>query len=188
MFSAPGLRTFLVCSAVLTFSQLAPAQSKIAIINLQRAVLESAEIKAASAAMEARFKPRANQIEQLQREIAAISQNLQSNAGKLTPQAEADLNAQGTRKQRDLQRLQEDLQADVDRERNDILSKSTTKMSEVIKKIAEDKGYDLMVDVSNAVYFKPALEITTEAIAAYDKAYPAPAATTSAPAAPAAKK
>jgi vacuolar-type H+-ATPase subunit H len=72
---------------------------------------------------------------------------LQTNAGKFTQQAEADLTAQGQKKQRDLQRLQEDLQADVDRERNDILQKATTKMSDIVKKIAEEKGYDLVVDV-----------------------------------------
>jgi hypothetical protein len=31
----------------------------------------------------------------------------------------------------------------------------------------------MVVDISNTVYFKPALEITNDAIAAYDKAYPA---------------
>ncbi|HEY1339974.1 MAG TPA: OmpH family outer membrane protein [Bryobacteraceae bacterium] len=170
-----GLGPLAVCSALFFFSQIAPAQSKVAIINLQKAVLDSAEIQAASAAMTAKFQPRANQIEQLQREIQGISDNLQRNAGKLTPQAESDLNAQGQRKQRDLQRLQEDLQADVDRERNDILGKSTQKMTEVVKKIAEEKGYDLVVDVSNTVYFKPAMEITTDVIAAYNKAYPAAA-------------
>ena len=45
-------------------------------------------------------------------------------------------------------------------------------MTEVVKKLAEEKGYDLVVDTSTALYFKPALDITAEAIAAYDKAYP----------------
>jgi outer membrane protein len=45
-------------------------------------------------------------------------------------------------------------------------------MGAVVKKIAEEKGLDLVVDVSTAVYFKPTMEITTDAIAAYDKAYP----------------
>ena len=75
--------------------------------------------------------------------------------------------------QDDLQRLTEDLQADVDRERNDILGRSSQRMQEVVKKLAEEKGIDVVVDISNTVYFKPALEITTESIAAYDKAYPA---------------
>ncbi len=171
MFFPTGSRALFACAALFCFAQVAPAQVKVAIINLQRAVLESAEIKKASAEMEARYKPRQQEMEKLQRDLAGIQQQLQS--GKLTPQAEADLTAQGQRKQKDLQRVQEDLQADVDRDRQDILSKSTQKMGEVVKKIAEEKGYDVVVDVSNTVYFKPALEITNDAIAAYDKAYPA---------------
>ena len=127
-----ALRPLMACSALLTFGQLATAQTKVGVINLQKAVLESAEIKAASAAMEARYKPRVTQIEQIDKEIATISQNLQSNAGKLTAQAEGDLNAQGTKKQREVQRLRDDLTADVDRDRNEILQKSSVKMGEVV--------------------------------------------------------
>jgi outer membrane protein len=170
-----ALRPLLVCSALFTLGHVATAQTKVGVINLQKAVLESAEIKAASAAMEARYKPRVTQIETLDKEIAAISQNLQTNSGKLTAQAEADLNAQGTRKQRDVQRLRDDLQADVDRDRNDILQKASVKMSEVVKKLAEEKGLDVVVDIPYTVFAKPALDITTDAIAAYDKAYPSAA-------------
>ena len=166
-----GLRVLLAAAALCASGGRAWAQTKVAIINLQKAVLESAEIQKASAELTAKYKPRADQIDQLQKDLANISQQLQS--GKVTAQAESDLNAQGQRKQRDLQRLQEDLQADVDRERNEILSKSTQKMSEVVKKIAEEKGLDMVVDVSTTVYFKPAMEITADAIAAYNKAYPA---------------
>ena len=170
-----ALGPLMVCSALFTFGHVATAQTKVGVINLQKAVLESAEIKAASAAMEARYKPRVSAIETLDKEIASISQNLQSNAGKLTPQAEADLNAQGTRKQRDVQRLRDDLQADVDRDRNEILQKASVKMSEVVKKLAEEKGLDVVVDIPYTVFAKPALDITTDAIAAYDKAYPSAA-------------
>ena len=170
-----ALKLLVVSTALFVFAHVAAAQSKVAVINLQKAVLESAEIKAASAAMEARYKPRVTQIETLDKEIAAISQNLQTNAGKLTAQAESDLTAQGTRKQRDVQRLRDDLQADVDRDRNDILQKSALKMTDVLKKMAEEKGYDIVVDAPYAPYFKAALEITNDLIAAYDKAYPAAA-------------
>lgn len=170
-----AIRPLVVCSALIILSQAAMAQAKLAIINLQRAVLESAEIKAASAAMEAKYKPRVSEIEQLNKEISAIASNLQSNAGKLTEQAQADMNQQAQRKQRDVQRRQDDLQADVDRERNEILQRSSAKMSAVVKKLAEAKGLDVVVDAPYAVYFKDSLDITTEAIAAYDKEYPASA-------------
>ncbi len=167
-----AIRLIVASCALLAAASAGSAQTKIAIINLQRAVLESAEIKKASAELEAKYKPRQQAIEKLQKDIQALQQNLQSNAGKLTPQAEADITAQGQRKQRELTRLTEDLQADVDRERNDILSRSSQRMQEVVKKLAEEKGIDIVTDISNTVYFKPALEITTESIAAYDKAHP----------------
>ena len=170
-----ALKPLMVSTALFVFVQIAAAQAKVAVINLQKAVLESAEIKAASAAMEARYKPRVAQVEQIDKEIAAISQNLQMNAGKLTQQAESELNSQGTRKQRDVQRLRDDLQADVERDRNEILQRTAAKMTDVLKKLAEEKGYDIVVDAPYAPYFKAALDITPDLIAAFDKAYPAAA-------------
>jgi outer membrane protein len=168
-----GLRPLMVCSALFAIAQLAPAQTKVGVVNLQRAVFESAEIKKADAQMQATFKPRQDKIDQLNKEIAALAQQLQSSNGKLSPAAEQDLQSQGQRKQRDLQRLSDDLNADATAYRNDILSKSSAKMSEVVKKLAEEKGLDLIVDTSTTLYFKPALDLTSDAIAAYDKAYPA---------------
>jgi len=82
------------------------------------------------------------------------------------------LTVQGQRKQRELQRLQDDLQADVDRERNDILQRSGTHMQEIVKKLAEEKGLDVVIDTSNTVFYKASLDITADAVAAYNKAYP----------------
>ena len=152
---------------------IASAQAKIAVINLQKAVLDTVEIKKAQAELEGRFKPRLDQKDRLEKEIADLQNKLQTMAGKLTPQAEQEMTVSGQRKQRELTRLNEDLQADVDRERNEILGKSALRMQEVVKKLSEAGGYDLVTDVSTAVFFKPALEITKDATAAYDKAYPA---------------
>jgi outer membrane protein len=168
-----GFRPLLVCSALFVAAQVAPAQVKVAVINLQDAVFKSAEIQKANDQMQATFKPRQDKIDQLQKEIEALAKQLQSSNGKLSPSAEADLQAQGQRKQRDLQRLSDDLNADATAYRNDVLSKSSQKMNEVVKTLAEEKGLDLVVDTSTTLYFKPAMDITKDAIAAYDKKYPA---------------
>jgi outer membrane protein len=167
-----GIRVLSVCSALFFMGGAGYAQTKVAVVSLQRAVLESDEIQKAGAAMEAKYKPRQQEIEKIQRDVQAIQQQLQTGAGKLTQQAEADLTAQGQRKQRELQRMGEDLQGDVERERTEIIGASTRRMAEVVKKLAEEKGYDVVVDASNTVYFKVALDITAEALAAYNKAYP----------------
>ena len=168
-----NLRVMVVAAGLLLGAVAVSAQTKVAVINLQKAVLDTAEIKKASAALEAKYKPRQAAMEKLRKELDDIQQKLQTLAGKLTQQAEAELNLDGQRKQRDLQRMGEDLQADVDAERNDILGRSTQRMQKIVAQIAEQKGLDVVVDVTNTVFFKPAFEITAEATAAYDKAHPA---------------
>ena len=172
----------MVSSCVLRYAALAGlallpqtatfAQSKLATISFQRALLDTAELKKAQADMEAKYKPRQTQIDKTQAEIQQIQQQLQAMAGKLTPQAEGEMTAQLQRKQRDLQRYTEDLQADVDAERNDILRRSNQRMVEVVQKLGEEKGLDAVIEAANLVYAKPVLDITKEATAAYDKAYP----------------
>jgi outer membrane protein len=167
-----GLRLAMACLALVSLSKAGLGQTKVAIVSLQRAVLGCAEIKKA-AAMETKYKPRQQEMERLQRELEGIQQQLQTNAGKLTSAAQADLQAQGQRKQRDLQRLNDDLQADVTAERNEILGSSGKRMKEIVQKLADEKGLDMIVDEQSTLFFKPALDLTADAIAAYDKAYPA---------------
>jgi Skp family chaperone for outer membrane proteins len=86
------------------------------------------------------------------------------------------MTAQLQRKQRDVQRFRDDLQGDVDNERNTILGKATQQMQDVVKKYAEANNIDVVVEAQATVYFKGALDITKDVIAAYDKQYPAAAA------------
>src|SRR5947209_8073743 len=96
--------------------------AKVAIINAQKAVADTAEIKKAQAGLETKFRPRQQAVESLQNELQNIQKQL--NAGNVDPNREAQLRADGTQKQKELQRLGEDLQADVNAERQDILGRS----------------------------------------------------------------
>ena len=50
--------------------------------------------------------------------------------------------------------------------------KASQRMQDVVKKLADEKGYDVVLDASNTVHFKATLEMTGEATVAYDKAHP----------------
>ena len=165
-------RLFAIPVAVILAAGVGLAQLKVAVVDLGRAVLETAEVKKLSKEMEAKYTPRQRQIEKVQKELQTLEQQAQATAGKLTPQAQADLEAQYQRKQRELQRLDEDLRADVSNERQEILTRSERKMRDLIRKLAEEKQFDLVVEKNDTLYFKHVLEITNDAIAAYDKAYP----------------
>jgi outer membrane protein len=145
--------------------------ARVAIINAQKAVADTQEIKKAQATLEAKYRPRQEAIQSLQQQLQSIQQQLSS--PNQTPEKEAQLRADGTQKQKQLQRLGEDLQADVNAERQDILGRAGRQMAEVVKQLAEARGIDVVIDITNTIYYKPALDITPEATAAYDKAYPA---------------
>jgi outer membrane protein len=170
MYRSMAIRAGLLCLVLAPLATVASAQLKVAVINVQQAMIDSDELKKISADMESKYKPRQEELQKLQNDMASIQQQLQSN--KLTQQAAADLQVQGQRKQREAQRLQDDLQQDFDRDRQDILGKAAKKMQDVVKKLAEEGGYDIIIDISQALYFKPAMDITQQALAAYNKAYP----------------
>lgn len=160
----------IACLAAIASIGVASAQLKVAVINSQKAILDTEDIKKAQADLTAKYKPRQDQLEKLQKDLQDIQNQLQS--GKLNQLGEQELTAQGQKKQRDLQRLQQDLQEDADRDRNDILQRAGTRMQDVVKKLADERGLDLVVDSANTLFYKTSLDLTNEAVAAYNKAYP----------------
>lgn len=170
------VRSGMLLAALATlFIAIAGAQApiqpaKVAIINAQKAVADSKEIQKAQATLQAKYSPRQQQIQGLQNDLSSIQQQL--GAQNLTPDRESQLRQTGTEKQKQLQRLTEDLQSDVNNERQDILGRAGRQMADVVKKIAEARGIDVVIDITNTIYYKPALDITAEATAEYDKIYP----------------
>jgi outer membrane protein len=156
--------------ASLGAAQTAPAQAKVAVINLEKAMLDTAELKKAVVDLPAKYKARQDELDKLQRELADIQAQLQS--GKLNASQQADLEATGAQKQREAERKNQDLQDEVTADRNEILQRAQTRMYEVVKKLCEAKGIDILVSSAAAFYFSGATEITADATQAYDKAYP----------------
>jgi outer membrane protein len=169
-----------VCAAGLIFVPPARAQApagstqtKVAVINFQNAVLSTGEIQKVLKDIQAKYKPRQDALQKGQQELSDIQTQLQASQGKLSQAGEADLTARGQRKQTQLQRLNDDLTADFEADRDEAIRKASTRMQELLKKVAEEKGLDLIVDSAAAPFVKSGIEITDQVVAAYDKAYPA---------------
>jgi len=164
-----GAALFLLAAALSVTS--AHAQTlKVVIVNAQKAVADTQEIKKAQAELSAKYQSRQQAIEALQNDLRQIQSQLQG--PNLTPAKEQELTLDGQQKQKKLQRLGEDLQQDFNQDRAEVLGRAGQRMQDVIKKLAEEKNLDVVIDTSNTLYHKPALDMTAEATSAYDKAYP----------------
>ena len=170
MFSRLPVRAIVASVALFVGAQAGFSQIKIAVVRSQDAMMGTAEVKKADAQMQATFKPRQDELAQLAKEIDALTAQLQS--GKMTDQQAMDAQNLLKRKQTEGQRKQDDLNSDAEAFRQDVVQKSAAKMQAVIKKLAEEKGYDLVVEYNACPFVKAALDITNEVIAAYDKTYP----------------
>ena len=67
----------VVCAASL------PAQSKVGIVNLQKALQDAQEVKDAQSKIEAAFKPRSERIAQLEKEVAKLQQEYDQTLDRL---------------------------------------------------------------------------------------------------------
>jgi len=162
-----------IAAFALALAAPAQAQLKVAVVDLQKALQSTAEIKQAEADLKARYGPRQEQVSTLEREIAKLQSDAEAGQGKYTEAAMAELMAQLQTKQRQYQRNAQALQDEVNRDRQDILSRVGQRLQDVVKAIAEAKDLDLVVDVSASLYVKPALDISAEVTAEYDKKFPA---------------
>jgi len=166
------LSAFAMCASALVSASLAQAQAKIGVVNFQKAIADTAELKKAQVDLVAKFKPMSDEYEKANRDLNDIQTMLQNSQGKLSAAKQVDLESQAQRKQREVERLKEDLDADVQKERDETIQRLGTRMTEIVKKLMDDKGLDAIFDSAALVSFKGTLEITADATAAYDKAYP----------------
>lgn len=167
------LSALAVCAAALASSSIASAQGKVAVVNFQKAVLDTAEAKKASADLATEFKPRSDELEKVARKLQDDQTMLQNSQGKLSPQAEAELSGNITHGQHLADRLKQDLDDDVQKRRDETIQRLGTRMTEVIAKLRDEKSLDAVFDTAATIAFNKALDLTAEATAAYDKAYPA---------------
>ncbi|MGQ9916538.1 MAG: OmpH family outer membrane protein [Bryobacteraceae bacterium] len=148
------------------------AQVKVGVVNLQRALQETAEIKQAEADLKARFGPQQEELADLEKEIAKLQQEAQVNQDKYTEAAMSELMSRIQIKQRQYQRNSEGLQDAVNRERQDILRRVGQRFQEVLRQVAEEKGLDIIIDANNLLFSRDALDISADVTAAYDKKFP----------------
>jgi outer membrane protein len=166
-----NMRFVLPVIAAIVLVSPAMAQ-KIGVVDFQRAVVDTAEFKKAYAELEAKYKPKQDALAKARQTLQDIQAQLQATQGQLSQAGAAELNAKGQRTQVTVDRLTQDLQEDFEADRDAALRVVTTRYADVLKKLATEKGLDVIADTSALHYFGPTLDVTAAAIAAYDAAHP----------------
>ncbi len=164
----------------LGFAALAQAQAaaptKVAIISVQQAILQTKDGQKASGELQAKFRPRRQELEKKQASIQTLQEQMKKGSATMSDDAKTKLARDIDSNQKSLQRDSEDFDADVQQEEQRIMSDLGQKVMDVIIKYATQNGFAMVLDVSNqqtpVLWADPSADITTEIIKLYDQAHP----------------
>jgi len=174
----------------------APASTvptKIAIVNMQGAILSTKDGQKAQQELQAKFSPKKAELDKKQSDLTAMQDTLRKGGATLSDEAKLKMQNDITAGQKSLTRDGEDFDAEVQQEEQKLMGDLWQKMMDVVTKYATQNGYAMVVDVSNqqtVIWADPSTIITAEVVKLYDQAHPqtgAPTAAAPKPTAPAAK-
>ena len=156
-----SLPAFLI-SASLVYGQV----SKVAVVDFERAVVQTAEGKKASDKFNASLQSKQADAEKRQKELEDAQKKLQTQERTLSDTAKVNLQKEIERRTTELQRFNEDTQKELQSLRDGLLRPIAERASAILNAMASEQGYTLIVDVSNpqnnVVWFNPKNEVTEE--------------------------
>jgi Skp family chaperone for outer membrane proteins len=179
--------------------------AKIALVAFEQAVFATNEGQKSVQDIQAKYKPKKDQIDTLSQEVESLKKQLQSAPATLSDAERATRLKTIDTKEKQLSRQADDAQTAYNTDLQEVYGKLAAKVSNVLKKYVSDNGYTLLLDVSsqqsNVMWANQSTDVTQAVVTAYNTssgvAAPAPSApsparprpttsTTPKPAAPAA--
>lgn len=196
--------TILAMCLILMLPSLSRAQSpaaaspvKIGLLNIQAAILNTAEGKKAMADLDKKYQPKRDELQKMQQDIQSLQDQIQRQQTAVSDAAQAQLNRQLDEKKKIFTRTQEDAQSDFGADRSDVITRISQKMSKVVQDFADQNGYAVILDLVAPVFSSSGqigdaqipiyyagkdVEITEEIVKRYDAANPVAASESAPPA------
>lgn len=156
---------------VVLTSGLAYAQStgKIGYIDLQRVILESKAGKAAKSAFEREFNQKAALIEQKKKALDQEKESFMKQSSVMDEEARLRKADELQRKEKDLNRTRDDYRDELQRRDLDLSKQILSQVVEIINKIGESEGYEIILEKSEGgVLCCRRADITERVIKAFD--------------------
>lgn len=160
--SANLLKGILMISLLGGASSIYAADVKIAILNTQRAVIESEEAKKMIEKIRTELERDETAVKSLGEEIQKTQQRLTKDAATLSNTEKRRLQKEIEDKQIDYQFQVNKLQKEVQDRQQDIFVALAPKVDAVLKDLIAKEKYDIIMQRANLLYVTQALDITRQ--------------------------
>ncbi|MBO4120398.1 OmpH family outer membrane protein [Cupriavidus gilardii] len=162
------IQSFAVAAgAAAALAVAAPAsaqETRIAAVNSERILRDSQPAKQAQVKLEQEFSKRDRELQDMAQKIKGMADRLDKDTAVL-----ADADRQRRQREladldREFQRKQREFREDLNQRRNEELAQVLERANRVIRQLAEQRKYDLIVQ--EAVYVNPRIDITDDVMKA----------------------
>jgi outer membrane protein len=162
--------------------------TKIAVIDIQVAIMNTKEGSAQAGTLQAKYQPKKDEFDKRQRDIQALQDQVKKGAATMSDDAKAKIEREMDSKTKSLQRDTQEVSDDYEQDMGKVFQELGNKMLQIIEQYAYQNGFAAVLDVSNrqtspVLWAAPSSNITADIIKLYDQAHPA-AAGAAAPAKP----
>ena len=182
------LAALAVVALVLAVAPLASAQSmRVAVVDTQRAVMETEDGLRAQATLKKLFEKRQRELDQKQKDLQKEREDLEKNRAQINTEAMAKRVENWQREMAQVQAVFVEYNKELQQKQNELTQPIVQKTVGIIRRLATQEGFDLVLERQAATYFRADLDLTDRVITLYNRGGDAPAAA-KAPAAEPAKK
>jgi outer membrane protein len=172
-----------LAGALFALPSPARADTKVAYVDLQRALTEIDEGKAARAALKEEFDQKQKMLDDRKGEFEKMRGDFEKQSSLMSDDARKEKQGEIERKGNELQGFFMQQQKELSDREREMTRGIFEKMSGIVHEIAEAEGVSLVVQSEALVYAAPSLDLTNELVRKYNTRYKGGAAPT-----PAAKK
>lgn len=148
----------------------AQAEVKIAFVDMQRALLEVKEGKAAKSKLEAMKTKRQKELDGKQEELKNLQKNFELQKDFMKPEVKAQKEEEFRKKLAELQLLYAKLQKELAQEEAKLTKTIFAGMGRILAKMGEKEGLSMVFEKteSSILWAPQALDLTNEVIRRYD--------------------
>ena len=149
-----------------------PPGAKFAYINPPRIFQETAAGKAAVGRINTLTQKKQSEFQAKQKAMADNQQKLQSSGGVMSDAARGQLEKEIERQNTEIQRFQQDAQAEINELQNEVQAEFVQKVNPIIDAVAKEKGLQIVFNGGDAgfAWADPGLDLTSEVIKRLDAA------------------
>ncbi|MEN9513891.1 MAG: hypothetical protein RIQ95_519 [Pseudomonadota bacterium] len=157
--------SILFALAMLTpWAVIAADAPRIAVVQTERILREAAPAKAAQTKLEQEFGKRDKELQELGAKLKAAGERLERDATVMAESERARRQREVADLDKEFQRRQREFREDLNQRRNEELSQVVERVNRVIRQIAEQEKFDLVLQ--EAVYFSPRIDLTDKVLRA----------------------